>query len=263
MADWANTGHPDEMAARRAFRSLSLNAHAVTLSVALLLVAALHFLVGPLGIDMGAAGVAFIIYAAISAVALGNLHAHGHDRFGLANVVTTLRAAITAFMGGLVIACPDFGTEFGKAALWSTGFIVAFALALDGVDGYLARRTGTASRFGARFDMEVDALLILFLSLAAFELGKAGLWVMLIGLMRYAYVGLQPLFPALRGELPPSFRRKAICVVQGVALCLMLLPMVVPPVSNLLAAGALAFLTYSFAVDVIYLVLTQRLAHRG
>ena len=41
------------------------------------------------------------------------------------------------------------------------------ALALDGVDGQVARRTGTASELGARFDMEVDAFLILVLSVAA------------------------------------------------------------------------------------------------
>jgi multidrug efflux pump subunit AcrA (membrane-fusion protein) len=38
---------------------------------------------------------------------------------------------------------------------------------LDGVDGWLARRHEIASRFGARFDMEVDALLILALSVLA------------------------------------------------------------------------------------------------
>ena len=38
------------------------------------------------------------------------------------------------------------------------------ALLLDAVDGGVARRTGTVSGFGARFDMEVDAFLILVLS---------------------------------------------------------------------------------------------------
>ena len=38
------------------------------------------------------------------------------------------------------------------------------ALILDGVDGKVARRTGTSTALGARFDMEVDAFLILVLS---------------------------------------------------------------------------------------------------
>jgi hypothetical protein len=79
--------------------------------------------------------------------------------------------------------------------------------------------------------------------------------------MRYAYVGAQAVFPALRGELRHSMRRKAICVVQGVALCLMLFPVVTSPVSTLLAAAALASLTYSFAVDVIFLVSASRSHH--
>ena len=42
--------------------------------------------------------------------------------------------------------------------------LAAVALALDPADGWLARRTGTASALGARFDGEVDAFLILALS---------------------------------------------------------------------------------------------------
>jgi phosphatidylglycerophosphate synthase len=38
-------------------------------------------------------------------------------------------------------------------------------LALDGLDGWLARRFGLASAYGARFDMEVDGFLILVLAL--------------------------------------------------------------------------------------------------
>jgi len=259
MADW-NAGHLEERAARRAHRTLSLDAYAVTMLVAVLLVASMHFFGDVLGMDTAAAGTAFVIYAVISAIALGNLHTHGFGRYGLANVVTTVRAAITSLTGGLVLASGEFGSSLHDDALWVLGFLVAFALTLDGVDGYLARKTHTASRFGARFDMEVDALLIFFLSLAAFELDKAGIWVLLIGLMRYAYVVAQAAFPALQGELPPSWRRKAICVVQGVALCLLLFPVVLPPLSTWIAVSALAFLTYSFAVDVIYLL---RAVHRG
>ncbi|WP_437352752.1 CDP-alcohol phosphatidyltransferase family protein [Neorhizobium petrolearium] len=258
MTKWVNAAYPDETAAREAYRSLSLDACATTLAVAALLIVSMHSLGDYLGMDTAAAGTAFIIYAAVSAIALGNLHAHGHGRFGAANSITTLRAAIAAALGGLVLASGEFGAASDAGSLWLIGAIVAVALALDGIDGYLARRTGTASRFGARFDMEVDALLILFLSLAAFLLAKAGVWVLLIGLMRYAYVALQFIFPPLRRELPPSTRRKAICVIQGVALCLVLFPAVMPPVSTALAAGALASLAYSFAVDVVFLVQASR-----
>ena len=42
--------------------------------------------------------------------------------------------------------------------------LAVVALVLDAVDGWVARRTGTTSPLGARFDMEVDAFLILVLS---------------------------------------------------------------------------------------------------
>ncbi|WP_244446920.1 CDP-alcohol phosphatidyltransferase family protein [Rhizobium sp. YS-1r] len=261
MVEWMNAGHPDEMAARRAFRSLLLNASTVTVSVAVVFIVAMDRLGDRLGMDTVAIGTAFVIYAAICTIALGNLHAHGHSRFGAANMVTTVRAAITATVGGLVLVSDQFGQASRAEALWLIGSIVAFALALDGVDGHLARRTRTATRFGARFDMEVDALLILFLSIAAFLLGKAGVWVLLIGLMRYAYGAAQSVLPRLRGELPPSMRRKLICVVQGAALCLMLFPFIVPPVSTMLAAWALAALAYSFARDVIFLLRASRDEH--
>ena len=57
---------------------------------------------------------------------------------------------------------------------------------LDGIDGWLARRTGMASDFGARFDMETDAALIMVLALLAWQFGKAGVWVLASGLLRYA-----------------------------------------------------------------------------
>ena len=61
-------------------------------------------------------------------------------------------------------------------------------LVLDGVDGKVARARGETSAFGARFDMETDAALLLALSLAVPALGIAGWWALAIGGMRYAYV---------------------------------------------------------------------------
>ncbi len=97
---------------------------------------------------------------------------------------------------------------------------------LDGVDGWLARRHGIASRFGARFDMEIDALLILALSVLAWRHDKAGAWVIASGMLRYAFVAAGTVAPWLRGALPPSRRRQTICVIQIAALTLVMLPSV-------------------------------------
>ena len=63
------------------------------------------------------------------------------------------------------------------------------ALVLDWVDGQVARRTGTVTAFGARFDMEVDAFLILVLSV--YVAGSFGPWVLAIGLARYALLAAE------------------------------------------------------------------------
>jgi phosphatidylglycerophosphate synthase len=110
-----------------------------------------------------------------------------------------------------------------------------------------------ASAFGARFDMETDAALLLVLAVLAWQLGKAGPWVLAVGLMRYAFVAAGAAAPWLRDPLPPSFRRKAVCAVQMVALVAALAPIVAPRASALLAAAALAALCYSFAADVRWL----------
>ncbi|MCF8479974.1 MAG: CDP-alcohol phosphatidyltransferase family protein [Rhodospirillum sp.] len=187
----------------------------------------------------------------IFALVLHALPKHRHDRFGLANMVTAVRAALVSFLGATVLCAP--GGQALAPALPTVLTLAVVALALDGLDGSLARHFHVESDLGARFDMEIDALLILVLSAAALTLGKAGWWVLLIGLMRYGFVLAQHPWPALRAPLPPSFRRKAVCVVQGGALCVGLLPQVSPSVSAIIAACALALLTASFAIDTVTL----------
>ena len=85
--------------------------------------------------------------------------------------------------------------------------LAVVALALDAVDGRVARRTGTASAVGARFDMEVDAVLVLLLSV--YVARSLGLWVLAIGSAHYA-AGRRPSGPALAAR-----RGAAALLVQG------------------------------------------------
>jgi len=111
------------------------------------------------------------------------------------------------------------------------------------------------SAFGARFDMETDALFILVLSLWAWHLDKAGAWVVMGGLLRYVFVLAGVLVPRLRGELPESFRRKTIAALQMVALLIVICPFVPAPVSTPIAAAALFALSMSFLIDTRSLLL--------
>ena len=168
-------------------------------------------------------------------------------RCGPANQVTLVRAVLTALLGGLV-------GEAGTAAVAWTALLLALAAeGLDGLDGHLARRLGWASPFGARFDMEVDALLVAVLASLVWSLGKAGPWVLAAGLLRYLFVAAGYRWPMLRHPLPPSRRRQAICVVQVLTLTLALAPLLPPVWSAAVAAVGLALLCYSFAVDTLRL----------
>src|SRR3954471_21539170 len=108
-------------------------------------------------------------FAALMIVSLGFLQQHHpFARFGAANQITTIRALLVSLVGALVgePTVPAIAATAVSASLGAT--------LLDGLDGRLARRDGTASAFGARFDMEIDALLILALSVLAWRHGKAG-----------------------------------------------------------------------------------------
>jgi phosphatidylglycerophosphate synthase len=190
----------------------------------------------------------FALVAAVTVDRVGRFHPHA--AFGLANVLTLARAAAAALFLALAF---EPGLLAGRGAWWALAG-AALLLALDGVDGWLARRQGMRSAFGARFDMETDALLILALAVLAFALGKAGPWVLGIGLLRYAFVLAGWLHPPLAAPLPPSRRRRAVCALQVAALGLLLAPPLVPPLSALIAAAALTALAASFAVDTARLL---------
>lgn len=191
---------------------------------------------------------AAVLFSAIIGLSIGFLQQHHpFERFGPANQITTVRAMVVALVAALTgePRVPAIATAAVAASL--------AVILLDGLDGWLARRHAIASAFGARYDMEIDALLILALSVLAWRYGKAGAWVVASGLMRYAFVAAGAVAPWLRGSLLPSRRRQAICVVQIGSLALVMLPGIEPPASTWLAAAALAALTYSFLVDTVWL----------
>lgn len=138
-------------------------------------------------------------------------------------------------------------------SLWLYGWIALLALILDGVDGKVARATGSQSDFGARFDMELDALFILGLSVAVLALGKAGPWVLALGLIRYAFVIATHFLDWLNAPLPESFRRKTVCVWQIVTLLVAVLPPVNALFASITLATALALLVWSFFLDIHWL----------
>jgi len=176
------------------------------------------------------------------------------SRFGPANVVTTIRAMLVALVAGLIgrPATPDM--------LWLVIGLTAVMGVLDGLDGWLARRTGMTSEFGARFDMETDAALILVLSILVWQHEKAGAWVLLCGLMRYAFVAAGWLLPWLARPLQSTRRGKTVAVGQLVGLSVALAPIVPLALSAVAAALTLTALAWSFAIDIMRLSRQYRTA---
>jgi len=163
------------------------------------------------------------------------------------NQVTAIRAAIVALVAALFVIPPQ------AAVAWIAVVASSIAAILDGVDGWLARRTGMITAFGARFDMEVDALLIFVLAILAWRWAKAGPWVLMSGLLRYLFVAAGWVWPWMRRPLAPTRRARFICVVQIVALIVAIAPIIPAPFSAAIAASGLLMLAYSFLVDTMRL----------
>lgn len=193
---------------------------------------------------------AWLVWRALATTA-GEGVSHPHARFGPANRVTLIRLAvvvlIAAMIGENIPAAPLISAP---GAAWAIVIVATLAALLDAVDGHLARRSGLASAFGARFDMETDAFFVLVLCALVVQSDQAGPWILASGLMRYAFVGAARLWPWLAGPLLPSKRRQAVCVVQITTLIVCLGPIIPPAMAASLAALSLAMLTVSFAIDV-------------
>ena len=157
---------------------------------------------------------------------------------GPASWVTLVRATLAIGVAALVAA--SF-TDDTPVALLVT--LSAVALALDLVDGWLARRTGTASELGARFDGEVDAFLILALSI--YVAPALGAWVLAIGAARYVFLAGERLLPWMRAPVQPRRWRKLVAAAQGVVLAVAAAAVVPRAPMQVLLAVALGLLAAS------------------
>ncbi len=160
---------------------------------------------------------------------------------------------ITLFRANLACVVAALAAEVlaGEPRSLLLATIAAVALALDAVDGRVARRTATATRFGGRFDGEADAFLILVLSVAAAPL--AGWWVISAGLVRYVFGAAGWLVPWLRADLPFRYWRKVVTAMTGIALTLAASGLGPRPVAVASALVAVALLAESFGRDVVWL----------
>ncbi len=208
-----------------------------------LLVAALA---GTVGLS-GAGWVVGVTCGVITNAALARgLSRYRVDRLGPADWVTLVRATLAVGVAALVA---DSFDQPAPVTLLVTLTVVA--LALDAVDGWVARRNRTASTFGAHFDGEVDAFLILVLSV--YVARSTGAWVLAIGAARYAFLAAGWLLPWLREPLPPRYWRRVVAATQGVVLTIAAADVLPHVLTQAALAVALALLCESFGRDTWWL----------
>jgi phosphatidylglycerophosphate synthase len=169
----------------------------------------------------------------------------GRRRLGPGDRVTLARATLVGGLVALVVTSVDRPVSVA-VLVW----LATVALLLDAVDGVVARRTGTVTTLGARFDYEVDSVLLLVL--CGYAVHSYPGWVLAIGLMRYAYVAAGWVLPWLRGPLPPRYWRKVVAAIQGVVLVTAASGVVPRPLMIAVLAASLALLAESFGRDVLW-----------
>jgi len=128
----------------------------------------------------------------------------------MANWITFGRFLLLFVLLGVVYA----GTPWLQLA---NAPLVIVMIALDGVDGWVARRFDEESLFGATFDIAIDRIVEVVLWVVLAHLGFIGVWV--------------PLLFIIRGNLVDAIRSK------GAAAGTAAFDMMQSPVGRLLVAG--------------------------
>jgi hypothetical protein len=224
----------------------------VAMIVPVLLVTAVSGIVSLSGTGLSASGwVVGITGGAVTSLGLARARSHfGVDRLTPADWVTLARATLATAVAALV--ADSFVHPVPVRTLVS---LAAAALVLDAIDGWVARRTAIGS-LGARFDAEVDAFLILVLSV--YVARSVGAWVLLIGAARYAFLAVGWLLPWMRAPLPPRYWRKFVAATQGIVLTIAAANVLPSAVNRAGLVCALILLAESFGRDIWWLRLRRR-----
>jgi phosphatidylglycerophosphate synthase len=213
-----------------------------------LLIVAIAGAVAGSGVSLNVAGwTVGIAGGVITNLALAHGLAHYRaDRMSPADWVTLARATLAVGVAALVAA--SFGEHVQVTMLLS---LSTLALLLDAVDGWVARRTRTEGALGAWFDGEVDAFLILVLSV--YVARSAGAWVVAIGAARYVFLAAGWPLDWMRAALPPRQWRKVVCATAGIVLTVAAADVVSPALTTVSLLAVLVLLAESFGRDTWWL----------
>ena len=153
--------------------------------------------------------------------------------FGPGNQLSLFRGLLLGLLAGFLFAPWPQG-----ALAWVVAGLYTVVSIADGLDGYVARRSGQETNLGQWLDMEFDGLGVAIVSVLAVGYGQLPAWFLAIGFARYAFsLGLwlrrrtnQPVY-----ALPPSTHRRILAGMLMAMMTVVLWPIVPAPMSQLAA----------------------------
>jgi CDP-diacylglycerol---glycerol-3-phosphate 3-phosphatidyltransferase len=145
--------------------------------------------------------------------------------FGAANVLTVIRAILTASLSGFLLWVPAPAAD--GVLDWLPGLVYLTAVVMDAADGHVARRTGNVTQLGAHLDTQVDALGLLLAGLLLIISAKAPWPYLGVGIGFYvlqAAVRLRRIAGRPVGKVPPRQDARWVAGCEMVFTALAMLP---------------------------------------
>jgi phosphatidylglycerophosphate synthase len=164
-----------------------------------------------------------------------------------ADLVTLGRGVLVVGLAALVVRALVLGEP---VQTWAVVWLGALAWALDSLDGYVARRTGTVTDRGAVLDSGVDGALVLVLAVA---LAPVAPWALVGGLLYPLFLLGQVLRRPWRRTLPHRAARRLAGGTLTGTLVLGAAPFWPEGLVQACVALAVSWVVWSFAVDVRWL----------
>ncbi|WP_240936945.1 CDP-alcohol phosphatidyltransferase family protein [Halomicrobium sp. HM KBTZ05] len=172
---------------------------------------------------------------------LGANHRTGGASFetlGAANALTLLRGGLLAIVAGCALITPD---PFAPLA-WLPAACYGVSVAIDWLDGTVARATDRVTVLGSRLDMAIDTVGFLVAPVVGVLWGQLPVWYLSLSLARYLFKSGRRLRIA-RGrpvyDLPESRLRRPLAGLQMAFITFALAPVTPPSVVRSLAAVVL------------------------
>lgn len=160
------------------------------------------------------------------------------DEWNWADAVTIAR--VTMATGAALLA---FRVDTLNADAW-TLFLVA--LILDGLDGWMARKTQSHSQEGAIFDMESDGIWVSLICITLVSLGIEQPWILILAAWRPVYAIVSAFLPKVETHQKGTFFGKAVFVTVAVVLLVVSSPWRIFFLTKILLAIACVLLSFSF-----------------